>query len=88
MSFNTDKCFTLHITKKRKTTEYDNKLHDQKLEVTKDSKYLGVTISTALSWNSHINNIYAKANRIISFLRRKIHSCPKEVKRNPRPSIS
>jgi hypothetical protein len=23
MSFNTDKCFTLHITKKRKTTEYD-----------------------------------------------------------------
>jgi hypothetical protein len=88
MSFNTDKCFTLHITKKRKTTEYDNKLHDQKLEVTKDSKYLGVTISTALSWNSHINNIYAKANRTISFLRRNIHSCPKEVKRNPRPSIS
>jgi hypothetical protein len=38
MSFNTDKCFTLHITKKRKATEYDYKLHDQKLEVTKDSK--------------------------------------------------
>ena len=82
MSFNADKCFTLHITKKRKTTEYDYKLHDQKLEVTKDNKYLGVTISTDLSWNSHINNIYAKANRTISFLRRNIHSCPKEVKRN------
>jgi hypothetical protein len=67
-------------------------LHDQKLEVTKDSKYLGVTISTDLSWNSHINNIYAKANRTINFLRRNIHSCPKEVKRNAyttlvRPSV-
>ena len=87
-----DKCFTLHITKKRKTTEYDYKLHDQKLEVTKDSKYFGVTISTDLSWNSHINNIYAKANCTISFLRRNIHSCPKEVKRNAyttlvRPSV-
>jgi hypothetical protein len=92
MSFNEDKCFTLHITKKRKTTEYDYKLHDQKLAVTKDNKYLGVTISTDLSWNSHINNIYAKANRTISFLRRNIHSCPKEVKRNAyttlvRPSV-
>jgi hypothetical protein len=51
----------------RLSTEYDYKLHDQKLEVTKDSKYLGVTISTELSWTSHINNIYAKANRTISF---------------------
>ena len=45
-----------------------------------------------ISWNSHINNIYAKANRTISFLRRNIHSCPKEVKRNAyttlvRPSV-
>jgi len=33
MSFNADKCFTLHITRKRKTIEYNYMLHDHKLEV-------------------------------------------------------
>ena len=53
-------------------------MHNQVLEVTKDSKYLGVTISNDLSWENHISNI--KANRTIGFLRRNIHACPKEVK--------
>ena len=80
MSFNTDKCFILHISKKRKPTEYHYLLHNQVLEVTKDSKYLGVTISNDLSWANHISNITAKANRTIGFLMRNIHACPKEVK--------
>jgi hypothetical protein len=80
MSFNADKCFTLHISKKRKPTEYNYLLHNQVLEVAKDSKYLGVTISNDLSWANHISNITAKANRTIGFLRHNIHACPKEVK--------
>ena len=82
MQFNASKCFTLHITRKRKTMEFDYQLHQQTLEVTKDSKYLGVTISNDLSWTTHINNISAKANRSIGFLRRNIHACPKTVKAN------
>ena len=80
MQFNADKYFSIHLTKKRKTAEFNYTLHDHILEVTKDSKYLGVTFRSDLSWNSHINNISAKANRTIGFLRRNIHSCPKEVK--------
>ena len=50
-------------------------------EVTKNSKYLGVTIINDLSWANHTNNTTAKANRTIGFLRRiNIHACPKEVK--------
>ncbi len=60
--------------------EHDYILHNQKLEVTKDSKYLGVSISNDLTWNTHIDNLTAKANRSIGFLRRNIHSCPREVK--------
>ena len=37
-------------------------------------------ISTDLSWSSNIINISVKANRTIGFLRRNIHSCPKEEK--------
>ena len=80
MSFNADKCFTLHITRKRKTVEYNYMLHDHKLKETTDSKYLGVIISNDLSWATHIRNISAKANRTIGVLRRNIHSCPKVVK--------
>jgi hypothetical protein len=60
--------------------EYNYLLHNQVLEVTKDSKYLGVTISNDLSWANHTSNITAKANRTIGFLRRSIHACLQEVK--------
>jgi hypothetical protein len=49
MSFNADKCFTLNISKKQKPGEYNYLLDNQALEVTKDSKYLGVTIRNDLS---------------------------------------
>jgi hypothetical protein len=71
MSFNADKCFTLHTTKKWKPTEYNYSLHNQVLEVTKDSKYLGVITSNDLSWTNHTSNITAKANCTIGFLRKK-----------------
>jgi hypothetical protein len=80
MSLNAEKCFTLHISKKRNPSEYNYLLHNQVLEVTKDSKYIGVTINKDLSWANHISNITAKANRTIDFLRRNIHACLKEVK--------
>ena len=80
ISFNADKCFILHISKKRKPTEYNYLLHNQVLEVTNKSKYLGVTITNDMSWANHISNITAKANRTIGFLRRNIHACPKVVK--------
>jgi hypothetical protein len=69
MSFNGDNCFTLHITRKQKTVEYNHMLHDHQLEVTTESKYLGITISNDLSWATHIRSISAKANRTIGFLR-------------------
>ena len=43
-------------------------------------KYLGVTITYDLKWNTHISNICTKANRTLGFLRRTLFSCPKNVK--------
>ena len=43
-------------------------------------KYLGVTITNDLKWNTHISNVCTKANRTLGFLRRNLYSCPPDVK--------
>ena len=50
------------------------------LENVDNIKYLGVTITNDLKWNTHVSNICTKANRAIGFLRRTLFSCPKNVK--------
>ena len=50
------------------------------LENVDNIKYLGVTITNDLKWNTHIRNICTKANRTRGFLRRTLFSCPKNVK--------
>ena len=39
-------------------------------------KYLGVTITNDLRWNTHVSNVCTKANRKLGFLRRNLYSCP------------
>ena len=43
-------------------------------------KYLGVTITNDLKWNTHITNVCTKANRTLVYLRRNRYSCPLSVK--------
>ena len=43
-------------------------------------KYLWVTITNDLRWNTHVSNICTKANRTLGFLRRNLYACPQEVK--------
>ena len=42
-------------------------------------KYLGVTITNDLRWNTHVGNICTKANRTLGFLRRNISRDVKEM---------
>ena len=50
------------------------------LENVENIKYLGVTITHDLRWNTNVNNICTKANRTLGFLRRNLYACPQEVK--------
>ena len=43
-------------------------------------KYLGITITKDLKWNTHGSNICTKANRTLGFLRRNLSAHPQDVK--------
>ena len=50
------------------------------LDNVENIKYLGVTITNDLKWNTHVSNICTKANRTLGFLRRNLSACPQDVK--------
>ena len=80
MDFNAQKCHVLHITHARNPLKNQYTLNDSPLPETKSHTYLGVDISTDLTWNKHVDRTCAKANRTLGFLRRNLHDCAKKVK--------
>ena len=50
------------------------------LQTIKDVKHLGVTISSDLSWNKHVDNTVKKATTSLNFLKRNLCVCPAAVK--------
>ena len=75
------KCNMMQLTNKRiNKIEASYTLEGTVVENVDSIKYLGVTITNVLKWNTHINNICTKANRTLGFLRRNLFSCPQDVK--------
>ena len=72
------KCNMMQLTRKWiKKIHASNTLEGTDLENVESIKYLGVTITSDLRWNTHV---CTKAHRTLRFLRRNLYTCPKEVK--------
>ena len=81
MRFQPVKCNMMQITRKRiKKIHASYTLEGTVLENVENIKYLGVTITNDLRWNTHVSNVCTKANRTLGFLRRNLYACPQEVK--------
>ena len=79
MNFNPNKCCTMTIGK-RNPPHHQYNFCNQVLESVPSQKYLGVHISNTLSWNTHIQEIVKKAQRVQNVIRRNLWSCHKDVK--------
>ena len=81
MRFQPVKCNMMQLTNKTlNKIQASYTLEGTVLENVDNIKYLGVTITNDLKWNTHISNICTKANRTLGFLRRTLFSCPQNVK--------
>ena len=76
MNFNVDKCGILHVNRKRTPKIFKYHMNKQPLSRLDEAKYLGITLTENLSWNTHINNIASKANKTLGFLRRNLRHAP------------
>ena len=80
MEFNPGKCQVIHITRSKSPVKSRYFMHNQELESVDAAKYLGVTISKDLSWNTHINNITSTANKTLGFVKRNVVAKNKDIK--------
>ena len=63
-----------------KNIQFDNTLHQQRLEQFQSARYLGITISDDLDWGQHISEISAKANMTLGFHWRNLAFAPRHTK--------
>ena len=80
MRFQPVKCNMMQLTRKQiKKIHASYTLEGTDLKNVESIKYLGVTITSDLRWNTHVSNVCTKTNRTLGFLRRNLYSCPQEV---------
>ena len=72
MTFNTTKCKVLSISKRRSRRKPLNTYHlgEEVLTGSPETSDLGVSVSGNCTWNSHIEQMCAKANRVLGLVKR------------------
>ena len=80
MRFNATKCHLLKITRQQNFTLTSYSINGVHLEEVDHHPYLGVELTSDLTWKTHISNITSKANIILNLLRRHLYGCNQEVK--------
>ena len=81
MRFQPVKCNIMQISRKRTNkTQASYTLEGTVFKNVDYIKYLGVTNTHDVRQNTHISNMFTKANRTLDFLRRNLYQCPQDVK--------
>ena len=80
MGFNPSKCQVVRVTSSRNPLQTQYILNGQVLEAVSSARYMGVDISSNLSWNTHVDRITANANRSLGFIKRNIKTKSPQIR--------
>ena len=75
LALNVDKCCCMLFSKKRQPTSPPLSLNIDgcELAMVKQTKYLGVLLSSEMSWTPHVTSICAKARKLVGLLYRRFY---------------
>ena len=80
MDLNPIKCHTLRVHRSKSPIIHDYKIQGVTLEAANNICYLGVTITSDLTWNRHIEQMANKANQTLGMIRRNLRNVPAAIK--------
>lgn len=80
MSLNPTKCKLISFTRRQFTFHFTYNIANVPVESVTTYKYLGVTLSNNMSWNTHIAKVTSSANRTLGFLKRHLRNAPSHAK--------
>ena len=80
MCFKPAKCFHMTITSRMNAQPRRYQLGGRNVKTVHEWKYLGVTLSSNLSFKSHCDNTCAKALRTLGMVQRTLHPCARKTK--------
>jgi len=80
MNFNLNKCHLIKISKSQVQYKHKYSVGSFILPYCDKFTYLGVTITSDLSWSEHITNISRKATNVLNFIKRNLYFASTECK--------
>ena len=80
MCFNISKCVVLRCCRILSPSLFTYILNEQSISCIDQHSYLGVTLTSNMSFSPHIQKISPKATRMLNFIRRNLYNCSKEIK--------
>ena len=69
MSLNAKKCQVMTVCRLHNVSDFNYVMADSVLEKVEKYKYLGIYLTSDLSWDTHVNFICAKANQALGFIK-------------------
>ena len=72
MQFQRSKCSSMSVTRSKTPFKCNYILKGHTVESVETAKNLGITISSNMTWNTHINNLTSKALKLLGYFRRNL----------------
>lgn len=80
MSINVNKSVAMTITRKKQPSHFTYIVNGTPLSMVEQQKYLGITLTSNLNWETHITNITTTALRKLFYLKRRLKIAPTNIK--------